>query len=109
MGEGGTGCGTGGTLPVCSKPEGRSPYGLCDMAGNVMEWVEDPQAPGFYAVSPERNPVNPGGDKDKLHCLRGGERAYTIENFLRTSNRDGLKPEYSNYGIGFRCAKWAVK
>ena len=109
MGEGGSGCGTGGTMPVCSKPEGRSPYGPCDMAGNVMEWVEDPQDAGFYAVSPERNPVNPGGDKDELHCLRGGERAYTIINFLRASNRDGLQPEYSNYGIGFRCARWAVK
>ena len=107
MGEGGPGCGTGGTLPVCSKPEGRSPYGACDMAGNVMEWVEDPQDPEFYARSPERNPVNPGGAKDRLHCLRGGERAYTIVNFLRTSNRDGLQPEYSNYGIGFRCTRWA--
>jgi len=107
MGEGGAGCGTGGTLPVCSKPDGVTPYGACDMAGNVMEWVEDPQDPNFYAVSPERNPVNPGGDKDRLHCLRGGERAYTIINFLRSSNRDGLQPEYSNYGIGFRCTKWA--
>ncbi len=107
MGAGGPGCGTGGTLPVCSKAEGRSPYGVCDMAGNVMEWVEDPQDASFYGNSPERNPVNPGGDRDKLHCLRGGERAYTIVNFLRTSNRDGLQPEYSNYGIGFRCTKWA--
>ncbi len=107
MGEGGAGCGTGGTLPVCSKPAGRTPYGACDMSGNVMEWVEDPQEPGFYKDSPERNPVNPGGDKSKLHCLRGGERAYTIVNFLRSSNRDGLQPEYSNYGVGFRCTKMA--
>ncbi|MFH1529767.1 MAG: SUMF1/EgtB/PvdO family nonheme iron enzyme [Pseudomonadota bacterium] len=107
MGEGGVGCGTGGTLPVCSKPAGRTPYGACDMAGNVMEWVEDPQDADFYRASPERNPVNPGGDKSRLHCLRGGERAYTIVNFLRTSNRDGLQPDFTNYGIGFRCTKWA--
>jgi len=108
MGErGDVGCGAGGTLPACSRPKGRSPYGSCDMAGNVMEWVEDPQDDGFYAVSPERNPVNPGGDKERLHCLRGGERAYTIVNFLRASNRDGLLPDLSNYGIGFRCTKWA--
>ena len=105
MGEGGVGCGSGGTLPACSKEAGRSPYGACDMSGNVMEWVQDLQDQGFYARSPERNPVNPGGDKGKLHCLRGGERAYTILSFLRTSNRDGLQPEYSNYGIGFRCTK----
>jgi len=33
------GCGIGSTWPVCSKPKGVSASGLCDMCGNVMEWV----------------------------------------------------------------------
>ena len=103
MGAGGPGCGTGGTLPVCSKPAGNSPYGACDMSGNVMEWVYDPQDPSFYAKSPNRNPVNDDETQEMNRALRGGERGYTILRFLRSSNRDGLKPKFSNYGIGFRC------
>lgn len=35
------GCGKGTTWPVCSKPKGKSISGLCDMCGNVAEWVVD--------------------------------------------------------------------
>ncbi len=28
-------------LPVCSKPAGNTAQGLCDMAGNVLEWTQD--------------------------------------------------------------------
>ncbi|OQC37378.1 MAG: Serine/threonine-protein kinase pkn1 [Deltaproteobacteria bacterium ADurb.Bin058] len=38
----GNGCGRGSTTwPVCSKPRGNTTQGLCDMAGNVREWVQD--------------------------------------------------------------------
>ncbi|MBN2716348.1 MAG: SUMF1/EgtB/PvdO family nonheme iron enzyme [Deltaproteobacteria bacterium] len=29
------------SLPVCSVPDGNTSHGLCDMAGNFMEWVAD--------------------------------------------------------------------
>ncbi len=45
--------------PVGSVPDGRSPYGCEDMAGNAWEWVQ-----GFY-----------GGDPDK-RILRGGAVGY---------------------------------
>ena len=39
MNEGAEGCDTGAPMPVCSRPRGNTAYGLCDMAGNVFEWV----------------------------------------------------------------------
>ena len=41
MDDGGNGCGTNGTMPVCSKPKGMTEQGLCDMAGNDWEWTAD--------------------------------------------------------------------
>lgn len=35
----GEGCGRKGPWPVCSKAAGNSASGLCDMAGNVQEWI----------------------------------------------------------------------
>ncbi len=40
MGDGGVGCGEGRTWPVCSKPGGNSTQDVCDLVGNVWEWVQ---------------------------------------------------------------------
>ena len=34
-------CGRSATWPVCSKPAGNSAQGLCDLASNAAEWIED--------------------------------------------------------------------
>ncbi len=34
-------CGRVAAWPVCSRPKGNTKQGLCDMAGNAWEWVQD--------------------------------------------------------------------
>jgi formylglycine-generating enzyme required for sulfatase activity len=58
------------TAEVDAYPEGRSPYGIFQMAGNVSEWCEDWYQPRFYDehAMGNRRPPHSGDEK----VLRGG-------------------------------------
>jgi len=90
------------TLPVGSFPDGASPYGLVDMAGNVSEWVQDWYEPYSYLNAPLSDPQGPNGQL--LKVVRGGSWLKPARN-LRTSDRDYGYPADRASGIGFRCAK----
>ncbi|HTP07315.1 MAG TPA: SUMF1/EgtB/PvdO family nonheme iron enzyme, partial [Anaerolineae bacterium] len=47
------------TTAVDSHPNGASPYGAVDMAGNVWEWVADWYDETYYTRSPQANPTGP--------------------------------------------------
>ena len=51
------------TSPVDAYPEGRSEYGVFDLAGNLGEWVYDLFAPDYYQMAPRRNPSGPKAPK----------------------------------------------
>jgi formylglycine-generating enzyme required for sulfatase activity len=90
------------TLPVGSLPEGASPYGLFDMAGNASEWVQDWYEPSYYLRAPHDNPGGPAGTL--LKVVRGGSWLKPASS-LRAANRDYGLPGAQQSGTGFRCAK----
>jgi formylglycine-generating enzyme required for sulfatase activity len=97
----------GETSPVGEYELGKSPYGVLDMAGNVMEWVADWYSSTYYENSPRRNPLGPSSGMN--HVLRGGSWK-SIENSIRSSYRFGLTPDMTNFFlIGFRCVMGATQ
>ncbi len=90
---------------VDSFEEGRSPYGLNHMAGNVREWVNDWFGPDYYPLMPERNPRGP--ETGRYKSVRGGSWRSRPQ-LLRTATRNGAVPTTRSPNIGFRCASWAL-
>lgn len=94
-----------GTTPVGSFPEGASPYGILDLAGNVWEWCEDTYDEEFYERGPNMNPKLAASSKGKSgHVMRGGSFMYDAR-ALRTYARMAFDPHYRFAEGGFRCAR----
>jgi serine/threonine-protein kinase len=93
-----------GTSPVGAYPEGASPYGILDMAGNVLEWCEDVDEPQFYMDGPSRNPRNTMRPARPIYVMRGGSWIFGAQS-LRTYARTSFEPHYRFAGGGFRCAR----
>ena len=107
----------GDTSRVGSYPEGASPFGVLDMAGNVSEWVSDFYRMDYYAKSPSENPTGPSAEEvfNVMRVIRGA--SFQDEGYdLRVSDRnyiEGPNPKaqpnedefYGKYSvkIGFRC------
>jgi formylglycine-generating enzyme required for sulfatase activity len=94
------GCGRNSTWPVCSKPRGNTEQGLCDMAGNVWEWVQD-----WYHDSYEGAPQDgsawesPPGTR---RVVRSGGWRNSGAGYLRSAARGSGDPTGAGGGRGFR-------
>lgn len=90
------------TMPVGSYPNGASPYGALDMAGNVWEWVADWYDGNYYSTSPRANPT--GATSGSYRVLRGGAWD-DFRNNLRAAFRYEVTPGSRLFTIGFRCSQ----
>ncbi len=109
------------TANIDAYPDGKSPYGIYNMAGNVFEWVQDWYDPNYYKTSTVT--VNPTGPKEgvflsatgtyvdriatgKKRVIRGGSW-YAPAQSVTNTHRFWNDPMNNSYGVGlgFRCAR----
>ena len=95
-----------GTAPVGSRPDGASPYGLYDLAGNVDEWIADCFVDALDEIIRDgiRNPIapeTPGCNR----VIHGGSYVFFGPEDLKIDIRTGRNPEYSGDLVGFRCVR----
>ncbi len=89
------------TTPVGIFSVGNSPFGLCDMAGNVEEYVQD-----SYAAYAQGQFID-----DHLVQLNGAYRVARggcfsrLRDLARTRRRHGRNPASATYAMGFRLAE----
>lgn len=92
--------GNSGPTNVDRFPEGASPYGIFNMAGNVFEWTSDWYGPDYYEYSPGENPQGPS--EGEFKAIRGGAWTNSAKH-VRTPHRDISMPDRMNHLLGFRC------
>lgn len=80
-----------------------NPFGLCDMYGNVWEWVRDGYDPTFYKRSDRVDPVNRGRPSGP-RVIRGGGW-FSAGSDMRSANRSWARPGGQNSQLGFRIVR----
>ena len=95
------GCGYS-AWPVCAKSAGKTTHGLCDMSGNMAEWVEDTWHPNYKGAPTDGSAWASNASRSGWRVMRGGALNDPIS-YLSTTYRKSSSGTY--YFYGFRCAK----
>ena len=85
--------------PVGTHPDGDTPDGISDMAGNVSEWIFD-----WFAEYTEESQTNPVGPDDGVYKILRGGGFRDSSDALREKDRVLANPKSRSEGVGFRCA-----
>ena len=97
------------TSVVGSRPAGRTPEGLDDMAGNVWEWCRDWYGP--YRTEDSRDPLGPTPSKSEnspRRTRRGG--AFNLDfGYQHSTYRSRLAADSRSSTIGFRVVSSGVR
>jgi formylglycine-generating enzyme required for sulfatase activity len=80
-------------------PQGAYSHGLCDMAGNVLEWCQDQHSSYSTNANPVSNPM--GSSSGDYRILRGGSW-YHYPKYCRTADRNRYAPFHRSRYSGFR-------
>lgn len=90
------------SAPVDAFPDGVSPYGILDMAGNQWEWVSSIYQPYPYRLEDGRENQNAG----PIRSTRGGGHDSNAQEISVTQRGRLLSrnPKAGHHNIGFRCA-----
>ena len=96
------GCDANRTWSVCSKPAGHSRQGVCDLAGNVNEWVQDSWHDSYRGAPGDGSAWEGGAISWRV--TRGGGW-FDPASRLRASDRNWIDPSYHFNILGFRLAR----
>lgn len=102
MDSGRKGCGRASTWPICSKPKGNTKQGLCDMAGNAWQWVQDWHH-GSYDGAPADGSAWEA-PADTARSMRGGSWRFD-GSMLGVADRNLGDPDSRRSDLSLRLAR----
>ena len=99
----------GDVTSVMWGDEGKSPYGVYNMAGNVAEWTDTwYNIDSYYQKRTDgvvvTDPTGPSDSPTQEKVIRGGSWV-SLEDEITTYARDKAFPNYRYYNLGFRCVQ----
>jgi formylglycine-generating enzyme required for sulfatase activity len=93
-----------GTSRVCSHAAGNSDQGLCDLAGNVWEWIQDERHADYNGAPVDGSAWGADANNGASRVRRGG--AFNVNaTSMRAANRNADGPTIRSYYLGFRLAR----
>jgi formylglycine-generating enzyme required for sulfatase activity len=112
-----TACGFSGAGAPCGHPTGSSAQGVCDLSGNLWEWVQDERHTSYSGAPVDGSgwctgpcPVNSGDPAFSgysltiQHMVRGGSYNSTVTQ-LRAAARFYFSPTAGNAAVGVRLVR----